>query len=219
MDIIKKNIISFSLWGSIPKYTIGAIRNAELAKKIYPNFKCRFYIDNNVPDSIVEELKNLDSEIIYETNYHDWRSMFWRFQAAYDTNIDVVLFRDTDSRLNYREKYAVDEWLSSNKSFHIMRDHPYHGYHILGGMWGYRYNEKYDMKKLFCQFKPQDHYGTDYIFFKEILFPIIGDDKVTHDEFFEKYPFPTTRNNREFVGEVYDERDNRHPEHYLYIPQ
>ena len=28
-------IISFSLWGQDPKYTIGAIRNAELAREIY----------------------------------------------------------------------------------------------------------------------------------------------------------------------------------------
>ena len=33
-----KNIISFCLWGDNPIYTIGAIRNAELAQEIYPGF-------------------------------------------------------------------------------------------------------------------------------------------------------------------------------------
>lgn len=212
-----KNIISFSLWGNIPKYTIGAIRNAELAKTIYPGFVCRFYVNDTVPSPIVQSLSELGSEIYIESDYSDWRSMFWRFQAAHDDDVNIVLFRDTDSRLNLREKYAVEEWIVSNKTFHIMRDHPYHGYHILGGMWGYRFNPKYNIKKMLDNFIPNNHYGTDYVFFRDVLYPIIGDDKVTHDEFFEKKPFPTARVNREFVGEVYDEHDQRHPEHYLYI--
>ena len=44
-----------------------------------------------------------------------------------------------------RERDAVNEWLRSNKTFHLMRDHPWHGSEILAGMWGgwNRYNEKY----------------------------------------------------------------------------
>ena len=37
-----------------------------------------------------------------------------------------MLSRDCDSRLNKREKLAVDELLKSDKNFHIMRDHPWH---------------------------------------------------------------------------------------------
>ncbi|HPC77997.1 MAG TPA: hypothetical protein PK811_06665, partial [bacterium] len=44
--------------------------------------------------------------------------------------------RDTDSRLNPREADAVEEWIESGKSFHIMRDHPQHNVPICGGMWG-----------------------------------------------------------------------------------
>ena len=29
-------VIGFSLWGDNPKYTVGATRNAQLARKIYP---------------------------------------------------------------------------------------------------------------------------------------------------------------------------------------
>ena len=41
-------IISFSLWGDKPQYVVGAIKNAELAKEIFPEWKCRFYIDNTL---------------------------------------------------------------------------------------------------------------------------------------------------------------------------
>ena len=44
-----------------------------------------------------------------------------------------------------RERDAVNEWLASNKTFHNMRDHPWHGAVMLAGMWGgwNRYNDKY----------------------------------------------------------------------------
>ena len=34
---MKKRYLSFSLWGENPLYTIGALRNAELAKELYPD--------------------------------------------------------------------------------------------------------------------------------------------------------------------------------------
>lgn len=34
----------------------------------------------------------------------------------------------------------MEQWLASNKTFHIMRDHPNHDTPILGGMWGARWD-------------------------------------------------------------------------------
>ena len=44
--------------------------------------------------------------------------------------------RDLDSQFSEREQAAVQEWLQSNKAFHITRDHPAHKLPILGGCWG-----------------------------------------------------------------------------------
>lgn len=214
-----QKIISFSLWGNNPKYTVGAIRNAELALSIYPDWVCKFFVASDVPEDIVDKLRHFTNTIIETKNESgDWSSMFWRFSTCYDSSVDISIFRDTDSRLNLREKSAVDEWLDSDKTFHIMRDHPYHGYPILGGMWGFKNNIKYPMKDLLTTFNIQNKYGTDYEFFINRLYPLIQDDKIVHDPFFEKIPFPSPRNNSEFVGEVYDEYDNRHPDHYKHIP-
>jgi hypothetical protein len=42
--------------------------------------------------------------------------------------------RDSDSRIIPREEEAVRDWLASNKTYHIMRDHPAHCIPILGGI-------------------------------------------------------------------------------------
>jgi hypothetical protein len=211
-------VISFSLWGNNPKYTIGAIRNAELTNSIYPGWKSRFYISNDVDEKIIEKIKNIEnSQIIRMSSIDGWASMFWRFYSSFDDTVEASIFRDTDSRLSLREKYAVDEWLASDKTFHIMRDHPYHRFPILGGMWGMKKNTKYDMKQLIASFDKTDRYGTDYEFFDQVLYPMIVEDQVVHDEFFEHKSFPQVRLGNEFIGDVFDENENRHSEYYKHI--
>lgn len=47
-------VITFSLWGNQSLYLIGAIKNATLAQKFYPNFECWFYIHKEtVPQNII----------------------------------------------------------------------------------------------------------------------------------------------------------------------
>ena len=51
------NIISFSLYGDNPMYLRGAIENIKLAKIYYPEWKCRFYIDDSIKQELIEEIK------------------------------------------------------------------------------------------------------------------------------------------------------------------
>jgi len=206
-----KKVISYSLWGDNPKYTIGAIKNAEIAKEVYQGWKCRFYVDCTVPRDILFPLDEYENvEIVMKNSIGDWSSMFWRFEASYDPNVDVAIFRDTDSRPTLREKKAVEQWLKSQETFHIMRDHPQHKFPILGGMWGVKNDNDYKLKELIENFYKDgsaNRYGTDYEFFTSVLFPRINEDCLVHDEFFDKKPFPSKRDGLEFVGEPFNHDD------------
>lgn len=60
--------------------------------------------------------------------------MTWRFLPLLDRTVDLMLSRDTDSRVIGREVEAVDDWIQrSNSTFHVMRDHSHHCVQILGG--------------------------------------------------------------------------------------
>lgn len=209
--------IAFSLWGSNPKYTVGAIRNAELSTRFYTDWKQKYYVGSSVPNQIIYSLEDFPNvQIIEKEDLGNWTSMFWRFEAAYDDDSDVVIFRDTDSRVSLREESAVNEWLDSGKTFHIMRDHPYHKFPILGGMWGIRKNSKYNLQSMLEKFiieKASDRYGTDYEFLGNVLYPLITDDVFVHDEFFGGNSFPLPRENYNFVGQVYDHEENTVLEH------
>ena len=56
----------------------------------------------------------------------------WRFLPSMDSQVDALFVRDLDSEISEREMAAVEEFLESDKDFHVMRDHPQHGTVILG---------------------------------------------------------------------------------------
>jgi len=213
-----KKIIAFSLWGDNPKYTIGAVKNANLTNIIYPGWISRFYCGTSVPDDIIKELKSVENtEIIIMNETGNWKGMFWRFYPASEEDVDIMLSRDTDSRLNLREKYAVDEWLKSDKDFHIMRDHPYHSTVILGGMWGVRNHLLKDMKNYINDYIKGNYWQIDQQFLKNKIYPIIRNNTFVHDEYFNyenwKKKFPVNRVGKEFVGEAFTFDDKPNMQH------
>ena len=214
-----KKIISFCLYGNNPKYCIGAIENCKLAKHIYPDWLCRFYISKDVDIKYISELmRHENTEIIIMDKIENHDSMFWRFLPICDDSIDVMISRDCDSRLCMREKYAVDEWMNSQKKFHIMRDHPLHTFKIMGGMFGVKKGCLPNFSGLLKNFTKQNAYNCDQFFLQDIVYPIIKTDCLIHDPFIDLIPFPTERSQeKKFVGEIYDENNSRHPEHYKLI--
>lgn len=210
-------VVSFSLWGDNPKYTIGAIKNSELAPFIYTGWELRFYVSDCVPQDIVDQLEN-NGAVVIKKGIATPTSAFWRFDPICDESVDVFISRDTDSRLNYRERMAVERWLSSHQTIHIMRDHSWHGTPILGGMWGLKgtidkvtFYQAID-KFLDTYYKDQvleiGKYGLNQHFLREFILPRYQDNAMVHDEFFAKIDFPTPREDNEYVGAPFDQYNN-----------
>jgi hypothetical protein len=206
----KTKVISYCLYGTGEKYILGSIRNAELAPLYYPTFECWFYTDISVDQNIIEQLKKYDFvKIIYidirqypNTNF----TKCVRFLPMSDDSVELMLSRDTDSRFSIREVNAVIEWMKSGKTFHIIRDHPYHGYKILGGAWASRKIPNFDFKEKMEIYKSvMGIWDVDQRFLIDKVYPIIREDSVIHDNYF-KYEshakdFPDDYIDYSFVGE------------------
>jgi len=190
-----KKIISFAIWGSNPKYADAAILNAKLQPEIYPEWTCRFYVDDTVPEHITNELKDLKSEVVIMPRSDGNYGLFWRFEPLKDTSVERFIVRDADSRLNVREAAAVKEWEESGKEFHIMRDNPQHNAYICGGMWGAtsefikKYAAYYDRDRnnfistltFFELNKPRGKYfNTDQPFLWRCVWPRIINSHIAH---------------------------------------
>lgn len=224
-------LITFSLWGNDPKYVQGAIRNAELAPKIYPGWTCRFYVGNLDQSTnkiatfggllyhTLNELALMDHvEVITLDETANWTGMFWRFRPAAEDDVEAFISRDCDSRLGEREARAVEDWLKGPQLIHVMRDHPYHSAPILGGMWGAKRHAIPDMLELMDKWQQEDRWQTDQEFLRDVIWPAYGYKTLVHDDWVRSAgtePFPTPRNGDNFVGAIIGANEERlHPEHH-----
>jgi hypothetical protein len=219
-----KNVVAYSLWGDHPMYWQGALKNIEIVNKSLPNFICRFYIDSNSRQDLIDSIKGDNVEVVLVDSKDSFHGMFWRFWASEDPEVDIFLSRDTDSRISEREIKAIEEWLASDKDFHIMRDHPYHSVAILGGMWGSRNGimRKIGIIKMIESWNQFQRKGIDQDFLGRCVYPLVYKTSMEHSEFGLKFggeirPFPTIRKDYEFVGDVFDENDIRHPDYWQII--
>lgn len=219
-----KNIVVYSLWGDHPMYWVGALRNIELVSKYFPGYICRFYIDRNSKQELIDTIKGDNVEVLLVDSKDSFHGMFWRFWGAEDPEVDIFLSRDCDSKISEREVIAVNEWLNSDKDFHIMRDHPYHTVPILGGMWGCRGGimREIGLCNLIEVWNSYSEKGMDQDFLEQIIYPLVKERSIEHSEFNlnfggETIPFPTLRENLEFVGDVFDENELRNPYYYMEI--
>jgi hypothetical protein len=205
-----KKVISFSLWGDNPTYNIGATKNAELAKYAYPDFECWFYIHKDtVPQETIDALNSFtNTKIIFKTgDLNIVKPMMWRFEAIDDEDVEIMMSRDTDTRILLREKLAVDDWLSSNKLFHIMRDHPSHNCCILGGMFGTKKIPQIpNWSSIMNSFIQTGHRDYDQTFLKDYIYPLVNNNSIVHATIHKMEPhaknFPINyEKTYRFVGE------------------
>lgn len=194
------------MWGDKPIYNIGSIENVKLAKHIYPDFYCWFYCHKeSVPNETIEYLSSFDNtKIIFKEDLI--RSSSWRFEAIDDPEVEIMLSRDLDSRLSKREKIAVDEWLSSDKTFHIMRDHPHHMMPIMAGMFGCKKIKELPCWRELLKNISSSHYGNDQDFLSHYVYPIVRSISMIHAshnkiEGSDCKEF-SYRESNEFVGEI-----------------
>ena len=187
---VMKKVISFCIYGNLIKYTIGLIKNIEIINSKYPEWEIYIYYFN-IPDNIFNILKKQKNCSCFPCKHrgYNWEGMFWRFYPI-EYDIDIMLSRDTDSRITEREMVLVNQWIDSDKTFHIIRDHRGHRVEILGGTWGCKvkqFQERYNIKKIddyiniyYKRFKKKIKKNPDQYFLKENIYPLIKNDNMSH---------------------------------------
>eukprot|EP00095_Tigriopus_kingsejongensis_P001459 maker-scaffold288_size220435-snap-gene-0.9 protein:Tk01459 transcript:maker-scaffold288_size220435-snap-gene-0.9-mRNA-1 annotation:"hypothetical protein DAPPUDRAFT_96285" len=129
--------------------------------------------------------------------------LLWRFLPAMDPQVEVMFSRDLDSRISDREVAAVEEFLNSTATFHVMRDHPAHSSEVMGGTWGAKLNLERSkffatMKRILKGSNMKRQGGYDQSVMNRHMWPWVRPISMAHDSYLcQRYPssrpFPTQR--------------------------
>lgn len=192
----KRDTISFSLWGSNPRYLRGLLRNLLLAPDIYPGWVCRCYLDDSVPEEFIELIDRLGGQIIMQPGGQTLRQKLCRrFGVADDPCVGHFIVRDADSVIGVREMLAVQAWLASDAWFHCMRDWWTHTDLVLAGMWGGVAGVLPPLQTMLSAYRPSsvETPNIDQLFLREQMWAHIRRSCLTHDRYFISagaLPFP-----------------------------
>jgi hypothetical protein len=194
------------------------MRNIFAARKIYPGWKVRTYVDDSVNVTVRNAITTENSEVVEVLGVPGKiAGMFWRFFASNDPMVDRMITRDLDSNVNRRERVLVHEWIRSGKKFHVVRDHPEHKVPMMGGMWGVakRPGEGVAIDKAKIETPARagqlNHFmkkkGGDQRFLEQAIWPQAQEDVLAHDAYFcdrwssGAHPIPIMRRGQgDFVG-------------------
>lgn len=229
-----QKVVSFAFYGDTSSvYFQGVEQSVINVAHRYPDWIMRLYHNINTSDRKQHldlcnlwckyehldlcDAKNLPFPLCDQSKVY---GTLWRFFPMGDPLVDIFLVRDIDSPIITREIDAVQDWIRRNKTFHIMRDHPYHGVPILAGMWGALNGNRSsmaDLRRRFILNGLEWVHGKDQNLLSEIVWPHAAQDSVAHDSYTcnnypDSIPFPTRRDNLTYVGMIYGWRENqKHP--------
>ncbi len=181
-----ENIIAFSLFGNLARYCETSMINVDLVKEIYPEWTCRFYVNETVTDLVKQRLIDKGAQVVEVNEQQNQLSgLFWRFFVMDDPTVKRFLIRDADSLVSYRERAVVDEWLGSNKWFHTMHDGYTHTELILAGMWGGCHGVFANIEQLIHDFIQKGQFPNqrviDQHFLRFAIWPTLSQSVMIHD--------------------------------------
>jgi tetratricopeptide (TPR) repeat protein len=180
-----ESVISFSLWGTAPFYSYGAMINLVLCRTIYPGWTCRFYVDATVPKPCVAYLRDNGADVRNIEDEYPGVGLFQRFLVMNDPAVGRFLVRDCDARVSAAEAELVQQWIDSGYPFHAVRDHVLHNELMIGCLWAGRTDCGIDIVEMMRRYfaaGPTAKYGHDQRMLGLMLWPLIRSRCLVHDK-------------------------------------
>jgi len=152
---MNKNLISYILFGSEPRYWSNVPYLLVTNSAIYQDFHMRFYVHKEstvIPCfNVLQEVSkiNLNVEIeIVEDSYVGTKLTTWRVKPLWEDDIDVLLCRDVDYAINLLERKSVEYFIrQSDCIVHGIRSYHLHTAPYMAGLCGFKVKEVAKMVK------------------------------------------------------------------------
>lgn len=184
-----QNLITYSLYGHVAKYTLGLFENLQMVREIYPGWDVRVYID--CEHYAIDMLKTDYPwvQVFVRSSVKGSGGMFWRFEPIFELAYDRVIVRDVDSRPSEREALLVKEWVESERSIHCIRDHKEHRHTpVLGGACGFYPKKIRHLRDSYIRWNHSYQYGDDELYLRKQIYEQLSTDEIfVHSSLDSKY--------------------------------
>lgn len=189
------NAFSFCLYGGEnPRYYPGMLENIELIDKYFPDWKVYVYYAPDVTTEMVAKLSSHKNTVLRPTGERGAINMIHRFYAIDEPDVELMMVRDADSRVHWKDRWAIREFLLSDYKAHTIRDNKEHTSKMMGGLWGIRKSTGIRMQTEYLQYKDnavKGELGHDQDFLNECIYPKVRSVLLVHYS-----------NNRAILGEI-----------------
>jgi hypothetical protein len=185
------NAFSFCLFGPTSGvYHRGFLENVELIKHHFPGWVVYVYLSPDTASDFISHCQSLPTVRVRFTTVTGFINTVWRFYAIDEPDVDVCFFRDADSRVHWKDRWAINGFMNSTFTAHIIRDHKEHTAMIAAGMWGLRKGVIPSVRSLFDQWtpvfggngNPSDllGFGVDQNFLVKCIYPVVRPSVLVH---------------------------------------
>jgi hypothetical protein len=149
------NVFSFCLYGpENPRYYPGLLENIVLIRRHFPGWFVYVYVGSDVPEGFIQILETCPEVRIRRTGITGAHNMIDRFYAIDEPGVDIMMVRDADSRIHWKDRWAIREFLNNVQyEAHTIRDHREHTAKMMGGLWGIRKTANINIHHEYEQFK------------------------------------------------------------------
>ena len=203
-------VFSFCLYGPPnPKYyPVPMLQNIYLIGTYFPDWKVYIYVAPDVGQSFREQVVMYSNVVLKETGKLGPVNMMERFFAIDEPDVDIMMVRDADSHVHWKDRWAINQFLKNDEFVaHIIRDNKEHTSKMMGGLWGIRKSAGIVIRDLYNLYNvnPIDRgYGNDQSFLTEYVYPYLWKKSLVHysngrsllGENAVQFPF-------EYINEVY----------------
>jgi hypothetical protein len=179
------NVFSFCLYGpENPIYYQGMLENIYLAGMYFPDWKVYTYVGSDVPEEFIQRMAACSNVVIRRTEKLGAQNMIERFYAIDEPDVEIMMVRDADSRIHWRDRWCIREFVKSTFVAHTIRDNGQHTAKMMGGLWGLRKSAGLSMRQEYASYQEDTSRGWrhahDQNFLGDVIYSKVLDRMLIH---------------------------------------
>lgn len=163
------------------------MENLDLIRRYFPEWRVFVYVGADITEERISSILAYPQVVLRKTGKVGQSNMIDRFFAIDEPGVDVMFVRDADSRIHWKDRWAIQQFLMEDYLLHIIRDHKEHTSPVLGGLWGLRKVSGFSLRQAYEIYTEDTTLGHrwahDQNFLADVIYPKFISQSLVHFSF------------------------------------